>query len=107
VQICAILVIRNIRRKISRPSGKTLKGGRDLLDLSENSNMPTMTATTSAIFNTVGLDADTIYDTLVALIGTSVDFGIWLIQLSWPFLLIAGFVYLMVRVAHKFTGLGR
>jgi len=37
-----------------------------------------MTATTSAIFNTVGLDADTIYDTLVALIGTSVDFGIWL-----------------------------
>jgi len=66
-----------------------------------------MDATTTAIFSSVGLDATTIYDTLVALISTSLSFGLWLIQVGWPFMLIAGFIYLMVRVSHKFTGLGR
>jgi len=69
--------------------------------------MPTLGATSSAVFTSVGLDAQDIYDTLVALIATSVDFGLWLIQVSWPFLLVTGFVYLMYRLAHKFVGLGR
>jgi len=69
--------------------------------------MPTLNGSTTAVFDSVGLDAQVIYDTLVALIGVSVNFGLWLVQVSWPFLLISGFVYLMYRLAHKFTGLGR
>jgi len=69
--------------------------------------MPTLSGTTSAVFASVGLDAEDIYDTLVALISTSLDFGLWLIQVGWPFLLVVGFVYAMYRIAHTFLGLGR
>jgi len=69
--------------------------------------MPTLNASTTAVFTSTGLDASTIYNTLTALVGTSVSFALWLIQVSWPFLLVTGFVYLMYRLAHKFTGLGR
>jgi len=69
--------------------------------------MPTLGATSTAVFTSIGLTAEDIYDIFVALIGTAVDFGLWLIQVSWPFLLGLGFIYLMYRLAHKFTGLGR
>ena len=69
--------------------------------------MPTLSATTSAVFNSVGISASDIYAVFVALIGTAVSFGLWLVQVSWPFLLAIGFIYLMWRLAHKFTGLGR
>jgi len=69
--------------------------------------MPSLNATTTAVFNSIGLNATTIYDTMVALIGTAVAFGLWLIQVSFPFLLGLGFIYLMVRLVYKFTGLGR
>jgi len=69
--------------------------------------MPTLSPTSSAVFASVGLSASSIYATFVALIGTAVDFGLFLVQVSWPFLLAIGFIYLMWRLAHKFTGLGR
>lgn len=69
--------------------------------------MPTLNASTSAVFTSVGLDASDIYDIFISLIGTAVSFGLWLVQVSWPFLLAIGFLYLMYRLAHKFTGLGR
>jgi len=102
-QNSAILPI-NIEQKSS--SGTTINWSRDLLEITEIP-MPTLNASTSAVFTSTGLDATVIYNTLVSLIGVSVNFGLWLIQVGWPFILISGFVYLMYRLAHKFTGLGR
>lgn len=69
--------------------------------------MPSLDATTTEVFSDVGINATTIYDTFTGLIGTAVSFGLWMVQVSWPFLLAVGFIYLMWRLAHKFTGLGR
>jgi len=69
--------------------------------------MPTLTSTTTAVFTSIGLNATTIYNVFVGLVGTAVDFGLWLVQVSWPFLLGIAFIYLMWRIAHKFTGFGR
>lgn len=69
--------------------------------------MPTLSATSSAVFSSVGLDANVIYTTMTGLIGTAIDFGLWLVELSLPFLLVLGFIYLIVRLMYKFTGLGR
>jgi len=64
--------------------------------------MPTLSASSSAIFTSVGLDASSIYSIFTGLIGTSVDFAMWLIQVSWPFLLGIAFIYLMWKLASKF-----
>jgi len=69
--------------------------------------MPTLNATTSAVFSDIGLSASDIYNTFVTLVGTAVDFGLFLVQVSWPFLLGIAFIYLMWKLAHKFTGFGR
>jgi len=69
--------------------------------------MPTLTASTTAVFNATGLSASSIYNVFIALIGTAVDFGLYLVQVAWPFMLVVGFIYLLWRIAHKFTGLGR
>lgn len=69
--------------------------------------MPTLSASTTAVFASVGLTAADIYDTFVGLIGTAVSFGLWLIQVSWPFLLVVGFIMLMWRLAHRFLGMAR
>jgi len=69
--------------------------------------MPTLDATTTAVFSSVGIDASSIYSVFTGLIGTAVSFGLWLVQVSWPFLLGVSFIYLMWRVAHKFMGIGR
>ena len=68
--------------------------------------MPTLSASTTALFTATGLNATDIYNTMTGLIGSAVGFGLWLIQVSWPFLLIVGFIYLMVRLAMKFLGFG-
>jgi len=69
--------------------------------------MPTLNASTTAVFNSIGLTASDIYSVFTSLISTAVAFGLWLVQVSWPFLLGIGFIYLMWRLAHKFTGIGR
>jgi len=69
--------------------------------------MPTLNATTTAVFESVGISASEIYNVFVTLVGTAVSFGLWLVQVSWPFLLAIAFIYLMWRLAHKFTGFGR
>lgn len=69
--------------------------------------MPTLDATSTAQFTSVGLNATTIYNVFTGLVGSAVSFGLWLIQVSWPFLLVIAFIYLMWRIAHKFTGFGR
>lgn len=69
--------------------------------------MPTLTASSSAVFTSTGLSATSIYNTFVSLIGTAVDFMLWMVQVSWPYLLVLAFIYLMWKIAHKFTGFGR
>jgi len=69
--------------------------------------LPTLTATTTAVFSSVGLSASTIYNVFVGLVGSAVDFGLWLCQVSWPYLLVLGFIYLVWKLAHKFLGFGR
>jgi len=72
-----------------------------------SSGLPAMTATTSAVFSSIGLDSETIYAVFQGIVGVAVDFGLFLVQISWPFLLGIAFIYLMWRLAHKFMGFGR
>jgi len=69
--------------------------------------MPALNASSTAVFTAIGLNASDIYAIFVGLVGTATAFGLWLIQVSWPFLLGIAFIYLMWRLAHKFTGFGR
>jgi len=69
--------------------------------------MPSLNASTTAVFSAIGLDASSIYAVFVGLVGSAVSFGLWLVQVSWPFMLGIAFIYLMWRLAHKFTGFGR
>jgi len=69
--------------------------------------MPTLDASTTAVFASTGLSAASIYATFTGLIGTAVSFGLWLVQVGWPFMLVVGFIYLMYTLAMRFTGLGR
>jgi len=69
--------------------------------------MPTLNASSTAVFNAIGLNASEIYAIFVSLVGTAVSFMLWMIQVSWPFLLGIAFIYLMYKLAHKFTGFGR
>jgi len=69
--------------------------------------MPTLDATSTAVFTSIGLNATTIYNIFVGLVGSAVSFGLWLVQVSWPFLLALGLIYLLWRIAHKFMGFGR
>jgi len=69
--------------------------------------LPTLDATTTAVFASTGLNAATIYSTLIALLGTGLSFGLWLIQVMFPILLVTGFVFAVVSVIYRFTGLGR
>jgi hypothetical protein len=69
--------------------------------------MPTLGTSTEAVFTATGLDASSIYGVFTSLVGTAVDFMLWMIQVSWPFLLGIAFIYLMYKLAHKFMGFGR
>jgi len=69
--------------------------------------MPTLDATTTAAFASTGLSASTIYSVMVGLVGQATAFGLWLVQVAWPFILVIAFIYLMWRLAHKYMGFGR
>jgi len=69
--------------------------------------MPTLDATTTAIFASTGLVPSTIYSTFVGLVGSGVAFGLWLVQVGWPFLLTIAFIYFMWRIARSYTHIGR
>jgi hypothetical protein len=69
--------------------------------------MPALDATTTATFAAIGVNPATVYTAFTGLVGTSVSFGLWLIQLSWPFLLGVGFLYLVWRLTSKFASFGR
>lgn len=64
--------------------------------------MPTLGATTTAVFASVGLSASDIYTIFTGLIGTGVGFMLWLIQVVWPFLLVLAFLSLMYGIARKY-----
>jgi len=64
--------------------------------------MPTLDATTTAVFNSVGLSAASIYAVFQALVGTTVSFMLWLIQVSWPFLLVLAFIFLLWRIINHY-----
>jgi len=68
--------------------------------------MPSLNASTTAVFNSVGISASSIYDVFTSLIGTAVSFGLWMIQVAWPFLLALAFIYMIWRIARKFLGFG-
>lgn len=69
--------------------------------------MPSLDATTTQVFTSIGLNASTIYSVFVGLVGTAVSFGLWLVQVAWPFLLGIALIYLMWRLAKMFTHFGR
>jgi len=67
--------------------------------------MPALSASSTAVFASIGLVPADIYAVFTGLVGTAVDFGLWLIQVSWPFLLGIAFIMLMWRLAHRFLGM--
>jgi len=69
--------------------------------------MPAMGATTTAVFTAAGLSASEIYGVFTGLVGSAVSFVLWLVQVSWPFLLTIAFIYLMWRLASRYIGIGR
>jgi len=69
--------------------------------------MPTLSATTTAVFASLGVTASSIYAVFVSLASTALDFGLWTIQVGWPFLLIVGFIILMWKIASRFLGFSR
>lgn len=68
--------------------------------------MPALSATSTAVFNSVGISASAIYSVFTGLIGTAVDFSLWLVQVSWPFLLVIGFILLLWGMANKYHFFG-
>lgn len=64
--------------------------------------MPALSASTTAVFSSVGLTAADIYAVFTGLIGTGVSFILWLVQVTWPFLLVLAFISLMYGLAHKY-----
>lgn len=64
--------------------------------------MPTLSATTTAVFASVGITASSTYPIFTGLIGTGVGFILWLIQVVWPFLLVLAFLSLMYGLARKY-----
>lgn len=69
--------------------------------------MPALGATTTATFASVGISATEIYSVFVSLVGSAVSMGLWLIQVSWPFLLTIAFIYVMWKLASMYRGFGR
>jgi len=69
--------------------------------------MPTMTSTTTAVFTSLGISASTIYNVFIGLVGSAVDFGLFLIQVSWPFLLGIAFIGMVAGLAYMFLHWGR
>jgi hypothetical protein len=63
--------------------------------------MPTLTATTTAVLASVGVDSSTLYNFLTLIFGQALSVGIWLVEAIWPFLLVAGILVLFVKVAGK------
>lgn len=54
-----------------------------------------------------GVNTASVYNAYLGLIGQSVFFGLWLVQVSWVFILVIGFIYLLYRIVLHFTSLGR
>ena len=69
--------------------------------------MPSLDATTTSQFAALNVSANAIYNIFRGLTETAVNFGLWLVQVQWPFLLIIGAIYLLWKLAHRFTGFGR
>jgi len=63
--------------------------------------MPTLDATTTAVFASVGISASTIYNFFVLIFNQALVVGLWLVQAIWPFLLVVGIIVLFVKVAGK------
>jgi hypothetical protein len=64
--------------------------------------MPALNATTTEIFRSVGINPTEIYNTFTALIGTAVSFGLWLIQVAWPFLLAIALISVLWGLANHY-----
>jgi hypothetical protein len=69
--------------------------------------MPILDATTTAVFDSVGITATSLYTMLQTLIGMSISFGIWLIELTFPFLLVLAFIGVIVGLVYAFLHFGK
>lgn len=69
--------------------------------------MPSMDATTTAVFTSVGLNASSIYTIFTNLIGTAVSFSLWMIQVAWPFWLAIGLILMLLGLARRYHFFGR
>lgn len=58
-----------------------------------------MDATTTAIFNSVGISGTTLNTFLSTIFGQSVSFMIYTFQAVWPYLLVLGLIGVIVGIA--------
>lgn len=70
--------------------------------------MPALDATTTAVFASVGISPSSIYGIFQSLIGVAVSFGMWLIQVGWPFWLGLAFILFLYGIAthYRLFGMG-
>jgi len=61
--------------------------------------MPTLDATTTAVFTAVGISASSIYAVFLNLVGIGISFILWLMQVAWPFLLVLAFIGMLFGIA--------
>jgi len=69
--------------------------------------VPTLDATTTAVFASVGVTPTSLYTMLQTMIGMAISFGIWLIELSFPFLLVLAFIGVIIGLVYAFLHFGK
>jgi len=69
--------------------------------------LPTLDATTTAVFASIGINPSTVYSVFTALVSTTVSFLLWLVQVTWPFLLGILLILALWRIIHYYRGTAR
>jgi hypothetical protein len=71
------------------------------------SGLPPLNDNTASVFAAVNLNPTEIYGTFTSLVGVAVSFGLWLIQVAWPFILVMAFILVIWQIANKYRRIGR
>jgi len=64
-----------------------------------------MDATTTAIFANVGISASSITGLMSTLFGQALSFTIYVMGVIWPYLLVIGLVYTVIKLVYKALGM--
>lgn len=67
---------------------------------------PTMNATTTAVFEALGVEPQTFLDTIMRVVNISVNFLLWQLEAFWPLYLILFFVLAIVGYAKGWLRIG-